>query len=313
MSSKTVANYEQSLFDLQEVNDSLFYDDLKIKMNTHLEKLEDEFQKVEKSANHISRTMTQIEHSFQATSQQAAAEMRIAAKNADEVIKTVMTVETKKIMGTLNQVFVTFKSIGEQQKRFVQEEFINYAEQNITDMNDKLSITLDTYQISITKMHEQLTNVIAVQHADIEKRESSWKQLAADIDEKYAERLQAFEAASDTQFKEIQQVLTMLQQKNMELLKSQTNQQKEATSQFTDLQKVVEQTQSKQELAIIKQYEVQQTQVSDVVTYQKEQHEQLQQLLTMQGEQGNTMRKWLITLTVIQVVTVGLGVGLYLF
>ncbi|MGE6487431.1 hypothetical protein [Paenisporosarcina sp. NPDC076898] len=313
MSSKTVANYKQSLRDLQEVNDALFYDDLKNQMNIHLARLEDEFQKVEKSAEYVSRSMAQIEHSFQATSQQATAEMRIAAKNADEVIQTVLSEETVKLMTKLNQVYVAFQQIGEQQKHFVEEHFIKQVEQNIADMNGKLSSTLTAYQASITNMHEQLTNLVENQQAEIEKREANWKQLANDIDAKYEERLKTFEVASTLQFKDIQHVLTGVQQINKELISEQTKQQTKATAQFEHLEQVVEQTQSKQELAIIKQNEVQDTQVGNFVLMQREQHEQLQQLLSMQAEQGKSMRKWLITLSIVQGITVAVGTGLYFF
>ena len=313
MSSKTVANFKQSLRDLQEVNDALFYDDLKNQMNTHLERLEDEFKKVEKTAEYVSRSMAHIEHSFQATSQQATAEMRISAKNVDQVIQTVISEETVKLMTKLNQVFGAFQQIGEQQKQFVEEQFIKQAEQNIADMNDKISSTFAAYQTSISNMHEQLTNLVENQQAEIEKRESNWKQLADDIDKKYEERLKDFEAASTLQYKEIQRVLTGFQQTNKKLISEQTKQQIEATAQFGHLEQVIEQTQSKQELAIIKQNEVQETQVGNVVTNQRDQHEQLQRLLSMQAEQGKTMRKWLITIATVQAVIAAVGTGLYFF
>ncbi len=295
MTNKIELDYKQSLLDLKEINDDLFYDDLKEKMNEHLELLQHGAKKVDSSIADIQQLMNNIIFKFQDQIRESTLAMSMVATNVDETIATSIQLETNQMMTLLNDVFQAFQSINVEQKEYFESTFVPYAEENLTQHK---TIACD--------LQQKFSTLLRDQKDFLEKWEAEWKKVNVSIDENHTLHLQKFEQLYNKKMQTVQDTVQQVEKKVTNFLNEQhetsTSVQRQFETRLEEIQSTVLSSKKTYELQLTKQHEV-----------QAEQFNQLVSLINTQANRSNVVKKWFIALSVSQLATIGTVIGLYFF
>lgn len=117
MTTSTEVNFKQALKDLQEVNDQLFYGELKGKMEQHLHQLETEYAKVEHTMEGVQFKLERFEDEFNRITQEATGQMRTTVSNLQQDVPAFFDEQ----LNILGEAFVPFLELVDEQKKWIDE------------------------------------------------------------------------------------------------------------------------------------------------------------------------------------------------
>lgn len=284
--------YKQSLEELKKINDDLFYNELKNKMNEHLLNMNAEAEKVESTVQHIKNEMEKMKYSFEDKTTNATSAMCSAASQVNTNISEKLENETNKMVETLENVYGIFYELAEEQKKFVEQEFIETSK-----------ALLETNLTQIDAIQFRIKSIFENQTLYIENKEKKWLEQATKIEADYSEQMQKLEATINQKLES----LSSMNQKYQQTMKE--NEQ--------NVQSVIQQgfRQTEQNILTINESFKENEQNYQLVVMEQQENQQLKwtALEKMQVEQGTTMKKWLVALSISQVVTFGTIIGLYFF
>ncbi len=290
--NKVMKEYKQSLEDLKKINDDLFYNELKNKMNEHLSNMNAEAEKVESTVQLIKNEMEKMHYSFEDKTTNATSAMRSAASQVNTNISEILENETNKMVGTLENVYGIFHELAEAQKKFVEQEFIETSK-----------ALLETNFKEIEAIQFKINSIFEDQLLYIENKEKKWLEQSEKLEADYKEQMQKFEAT-------INQKLESLSSLNQTLQKTIKDYEQNAQS-------VIQQgfQQTEQNMLAVKELFKESEQNYQLVVAEQQENQQLKwtTLEAMQVEQGTTMKKWLVALSISQAITFGTIIGLYFF
>lgn len=301
--NKAIKEYKQSLEDLKKINNELFYDELKSNMNLHLETLNEEAKKVEGTVQIIKNEMEKMKYSFEDKTEKATTAMNSTANQINTTISESIDEKTQQMIEKLGDIYNIFYELVEEQKQFVQKDFIEIAKAQF-DINVK----------KIVDIHSTMETLLDNQILYIEKKENNWHELAEKWNLDLKIQIQNIEAQMNDKLTAMESLHKQLENSIQTFSKSTNETIQKGFEQTTQDMLVVKDTLKESEqnyqLAIAEQKESNQLTLSE---QHKLQQEKLTSLEKMQAEQGSTMHKWLIGLSISQIVSVGAIAGLYFF
>lgn len=295
MTNEILDNYKQSLMDLQELNEELFYSDLKKRMETHMEHLQSESKKVNKNMESMEQLFDETKFTFQDQIKETTFKMNTVAENIDETIKTTMEQETDKMMTILNDVYEIFRSIADEQRKFYEEEFIIHAEKY-----------LNQNKLILTDLQKKIFTFLDSQAELEETKKSTWMELISNCDKQneiYHKKVEKIynEKLLSAQFFFKQSEQTVNKQLEEHRIAFEVTQQ-QAKMQHDSLQTAFSSSAHTYEVKLSEQQDV-----------QAANSEKLATLINIENKQRTSMKKWVITLTGFHIATIGTIVGLYFF
>lgn len=184
MSTSTEENFKQALKDLQEVNDQLFYGELKSKMGQHLHQLEAEYSKVEQTMEGVHFKLERFEDEFNRITQEATNQMRATVSNIQEDVPNLFE-EQLNVMG---DSFAAFSELAEEQKQSLKESELEWRELHKTlltsqkEYHESMGVELEAHllkQDEILKQHFELST--RWQEQQINQLKLSLSTLAEDM------------------------------------------------------------------------------------------------------------------------------------
>lgn len=295
MTNKILDNYKQSLMDLQELNEELFYSDLKKRMESHMELLQNESKKVNKNMESMEQLIDQTKFTFQDQIKETTFKMNTVAENIDETITTTIEQETDKMMTTLNEIYEIFRSIAGEQRKFYEEVFIIQAEKY-----------LNQNKLMLTDLQKKIFTSLELQAELEETKKSTWIELISNIDKqneihhKKVEKIYN-EKLLSAQFLFRQSEQTINKQLEEHRIAFEVTQQ-QVTMQHESLQKALSSSAHTYEINLSEQRDI-----------QAANSEQLATLISIETKQSTSIKKWVIALTGFHIATMGTIVGLYFF
>lgn len=301
--NKVLKEYKQSLEDLKKINDDLFYDELKGNMNLHLSTVREETEKVDGTVQIIKSEMEKMNYSFQDKTEKATNAISSAASQINTTIAESLEQETQQMVNQLGNIYNIFHGLVEEQKQFVQKDFVENAKAQF-DVNVK----------EITAVHLKMKALLDNQTLYIERKEKGWHEQAVKWDSDFKVQLQNIEAQMNEKLVAIEKLYKQLEL-SMQTSGKATNetiqQGFEQTAQHMLVVKdTLKESEQNYQLAIAEQKESYQLALAE---QQQLQQVKLMSLEKIQVEQGTTMHKWLIGLSISQIVSIGAIVGLYFF
>ncbi|WP_413305794.1 hypothetical protein AA0X95_04420 [Bacillus sp. 1P10SD] len=156
MTTSTEVDFKQALKDLQEVNDELFYDELKSKLTQHIQHLEDEYAKVECAMEGVQFKLERFEDDFQRITQEAATQLRATVANLQQDVPSLFEEQ----LSVLGDVFVSFSDLAEEQKKILQD-----SEQVWRELSTRV----------LTRQKENYTSIMTELHAHSLKQQEDLK------------------------------------------------------------------------------------------------------------------------------------------
>lgn len=300
---KIAKQYEQSIEELKKINDKLFYDDLKGKMNTHLKTMQEEYEKVEEIVDIIKKESEKMSFSVQDDVKQATMVMQSTSNKIDSTINEAINQKTEEMINELGDIYNMFHGIAEEQKQFVQKDFIEVAKAQF-DLNVK----------ELEALHSKMNKLIEHQKAYIEEKEKERNEQTKKLETDLKNQIQNIENQLNEKLITIENLHKQLEhsmkENTIETNKTLQNSFDEIINQVRDVEHTLKEKEQTYQLAIVEQKESFQLSLSE---QQKIQQDKLMELEKMQGEQGATMHKWLIGLSISQIVSIGAIIGLYFF
>ncbi|MEG0472273.1 MAG: hypothetical protein RR588_08045 [Solibacillus sp.] len=301
--NKVLKEYKQSLEDLKKINGDLFYDELKVGMNLHLTTMRKEAEKVEGTVQIIKSEMEKMNYSFQDKTEKSTNAMSSAASQINATIAESLEQETQQMTNKLGNIYNIFHGLVEDQKQFVENDFIGNAKA-LLDINVK----------EITAIQSKMKALLENQTLYIENKEKNWHEQATKWEVDLKEKLQKLEKLTIEKLNAIQESHEQLElslQTSEQATNTTMQQGFEHTAQHLLVVKdTLKESEHNYQVAIADQKESYQL---AIVEQQQLQQDKLTTLEIMQAEQGSTMHKWLIGLSISQVVSIGAIAGLYFF
>lgn len=321
MSSNTSAEFKRAMKELQEVNDELFYNDLKERINRHLNAVKEETMMIEESAKKVELGLNMISDQFQFIAQEAAGQMQAAAVSAESAITNILTIEMGKHSEALGEIYEAFSDISEDQKKFFHDTFSKSVTDTLTEIKQTLSETLIRHENVLSDTHCQLAQLVSAQEKSFLNKEAVWEKIVKNVEQKYDEKLQQLSNTYTKQLKDQQETIKLLEENishreqelkrlveenQKDIILVQEKGQETTREQIKNIAGLMEKSAEKYELQLITQNELQQNKLT-------EQEKHTADLARMQINQGTIMFRWLAIISAVQVI-IGVAVGgLYFF
>lgn len=331
MTKMVKRQYNEALKDLKNINDDLFYDDLKAQMNKHLELLQNESNKIENTIVTIKSTLENLTGNILVESHNAKSALIATSETVDQKIKDSFEQQNEQIIENMNNIFVAFQSIGDEQKDYIEKELLPVVNTYLQK--------IDTLQ---KQQAEQLEALTIEQNQYISKKEEIWKIEMEAVEQKWLQQLKDIKTYYEKKFEQlfmntetVEKTFLNTLETHHHIVQSNTLEVKKALNQleqfvkvekqhitttFTQLQNAINSHEQEnashfdeiqKTLTTTKQtYEVQIGSQQELLT---EQSTQFKLMFEKQISQGSILQKGLISLSISQIVTLGVIIFLYFF
>lgn len=244
MSISTEVKFKEALLDLQKINDQLFYGELKRKMDQHLQQLDDDYKKVEKTINGVNYRLERFEDEFNRISQEATSQMHATISNIEQEIPSLFEEQ----LNVLGDAFVSFSDLADEQKKILEERSQVWSNLDTKMLNGQKEINAliiaelqahtskqqenqQYYMEMVTREHDQqkqqLNDIINSLMAELRQNQKELKNdfkevgtLVKDSSKVYELQLITDQQSRDTLLQQEKEERTLIQQKQGKQMQS---------------------------------------------------------------------------------------------
>lgn len=329
MSTSTKNNFNQALRDLKEINEALFYKELKEKMGEHEKQLELEYNKVAQKARQMHEQMQRFEHNFNMLTQNVSAQFYATLQNLEEEVPAVFEGQTAMLHGA----YEAFSKIAKDQSELLVRKDAEWRDLAV-DVKEK-------HQQALRSLAEQLNAEVdrhsqemkAEQNKNLQKLLDDAEKQRQEVSGEASLQLAAFGNQVQNQRQQLDSVLEALAdgqeqfQNRFEALqqnfKVETNERLQNTDkQIKLLEKSVQDASEADAVRVTefqemlnKHVEEQSVQLAAIHQLQQEkwdeQDSKLDNLNTKQQSQTVSVKRWMIGLVISQIIMISSIIGLY--
>ncbi|MGQ4667510.1 hypothetical protein ACUIJN_17010 [Metabacillus halosaccharovorans] len=275
MSTNIKDSYTEAIRDLKEVNDQLFYTDLKGTMEAHLTRMYDEFKRVEEKAAEITSQMEVIDQEFSYLISDVNTKLTVTMSNLEEKLPEIFKDHKQELFNA----YKLFSKVANDQQDFLQaknSEWKELAKEVKGKLEDELATTKD-------KLKQEISNKVNELKVYLKEQQQQFSQSMETTNAEQKQSLHSLETSFNESVVLMNEKLTRL-----------TN---EITVLGIEGKAVYEQSIQRMESVLQAEFNKQQ--------------QQIQALEKSQQQNTDTMKKWFIGIVVSQVLVVGGVIGLY--
>ena len=298
MSTSTKDKFNLALEELREINDQLFYNELKSNMSEHVSHLEKEYEKVSQKAQEMHEYMGRFEYVFTELTKNVETQLQVTIQNMCDQLPEIFAEHTE----ALSIAYELFSKIAEDQSTFIQSKDAEWKE-----LADHVK---EQQQITLQHIVQELSTLVKEKNDQvIEHREQLTKEVKEQLLD-FENQVQKLSEQFDTLLLNFQKEQQKHQLHTETLLQSFINETKEKLQrleqQINDVEKSIHDSSEEHMLQLVTNQQIRQQKW-------KEQDDKLVVLQNYQKSQAESMKKWFIGLAISHVIVIASVVGLYLF
>lgn len=301
MSTTTKEQFDLAIKDLKEINDLLFYNDLKTEMDEHLNRLEAEYERVAQKAQEVHDYLDSYEYTFKAMTQEVETQLKVAIENTSDQLPALFN-EQK---ASLYQAYELFLGLGEEQRAFIQttnEEWKELSESLKNEQKAALDQVVGKLKTEVGTLLRETNEQVTGQRKQLEQEVKGQLQ-------KFEQLMLQIQAQFDAILLTFQKNYENHKIRTETLIQKFVNETKEQfqliNQQINDLGKLMIESNEENKLHLDKSEHL-------FLGKWKEQETQLEDLRQSQETQSITMKKWIIGLAITNIAIIAGLAGLYL-
>jgi phage host-nuclease inhibitor protein Gam len=298
MSIKIKNEFNQAIRDLKDINDQLFYTELKTTMSDHITTLEKEYDKVSQKAHEMHVQMERFEYNFANLTQDVLTQFRVTLQNIRDQFPEIFAQHTE----TLSNAYELFTNIAEEQGVMLNKkdkewkelvEHVKHQQSHILQslvkkLEGEVCRHLTELNDGITKQYEQLFKEVSKQLNELQDHVQKQGEQFEGALQTLKTKQQKFQSGAEASLKDFTIELQQLQRNLVKLEQSM----QDSSEQYS--------------IQIVKDHQLRsekwENQNSRLIALEKQQQLHLE-----------TVKKSFIGLTVSQVIITASIVGLYFF